>query len=185
MVTRYHNRNHVAWYGIAWYRILRHGALPYRNEAYRRVFCGVLSFGMVSCGVSRCIASSYRDLVFVPENDTDSPLTHHHVTPIITHPLAVYIYTSRGFPLIGCVFLSGKRWDDPSFFSPKWSPRPPDLPGPKEGYFAWLRALYRISDEVRYEERGLARVSYIAWMRVESGVPRGLYYFVPAWLTPV
>lgn len=41
-----------------------------------------------------------------------------------------------------------KRWDDPGFFSCKRAERPPDLPGPREGPFAWIWALYRIPEEV-------------------------------------
>ena len=43
-----------------------------------------------------------------------------------------------------------KRWNDPGFFSPKRAERPPDLPGPREGLFAWVWALYRIPEEVRF-----------------------------------
>lgn len=40
-----------------------------------------------------------------------------------------------------------KRWGDPGFFSCKRAERPPDLPGPQDGSFAWIWGLYRISEE--------------------------------------
>ncbi len=45
--------------------------------------------------------------------------------------------------------FTDKRWEDPGFFSCKRAERPPDLPGPREGPFAWIWALYRIPEEVR------------------------------------
>ncbi|CAN0209264.1 unnamed protein product, partial [Ectocarpus fasciculatus] len=58
----------------------------------------------------------------------------------------VAMYTSA-MSLLFWLYWTYKRWNDPGFFSPKRAERPPDLPGPREGLFAWVWALYRISEE--------------------------------------
>ncbi|CAM9898767.1 unnamed protein product [Ectocarpus sp. 6 AP-2014] len=58
----------------------------------------------------------------------------------------VAMYTSA-MSLLFWLYWTYKRWNDPGFFSPKRAERPPDLPGPREGLFAWVWALYRIPEE--------------------------------------
>ncbi|CAM9678070.1 unnamed protein product [Ectocarpus sp. 4 AP-2014] len=58
----------------------------------------------------------------------------------------VAMYTSA-MSLLFWLYWTYKRWNDPGFFSPKRAERPPDLPGPREGLFAWVWALYRIREE--------------------------------------
>eukprot|EP00752_Nemacystus_decipiens_P015850 g14160.t1 len=53
-----------------------------------------------------------------------------------------------GISFLLWLYWTYKRWDDPGFFSCKRAERPPDLPGPRQGPFAWIWALYRIPEEM-------------------------------------
>ncbi|CAM9575546.1 unnamed protein product [Pylaiella littoralis] len=63
--------------------------------------------------------------------------------------------------LLFWLYWTYKRWDDPGFFSCKRAERPPDLPGPRDGLFAWVWALYRISEEDFVRFAGFDALIYV------------------------
>ncbi|CAM9535056.1 unnamed protein product [Scytosiphon promiscuus] len=72
----------------------------------------------------------------------------------------VALYTSA-LSILFWVYWTYKRWGDPGFFSCKRAERPPDLPGPQNGPFAWVWALYRISEEEFIRFAGFDAVVYV------------------------
>jgi hypothetical protein len=64
-----------------------------------------------------------------------------------------------GFAL--SAFFTWRRWQSPSHFSVKKGARPPDLPPPQEGIFAWARSLIALDESTFLKFAGLDALIFL------------------------
>jgi Late exocytosis, associated with Golgi transport len=84
-----------------------------------------------------------------------------------------------------CAYFTHRRWLNAAAFSLKSGPKPPDLPPPQQGVFAWALALQRVSESDFLRYGGFDALVYIRMYSLAAKITATVALYALAVILPL